>query len=134
MAGKPLIAYTIEEVAKSKYIDKLVVTTDDEKIAQAARDYGAQVIQRPAELAEDKTPMNPRGRSKYGDNLGISVVRSLSVARELFARGVDVERVVVIGYGDSRPLKPEPDSKKPVNNRRAVIKYQPTSPESSTAP
>ena len=60
----------------------------------------------------DKTPMNPRGRRKFGDNLGISVVRSLSVARELFARGVDVERVVVIGYGDSRPLKPEPNGHK----------------------
>ncbi len=56
LAGKPLIAYTILEAKRSKYIDKLIVSTDDEEIAQISREYGAEVpFMRPKELAEDMT-------------------------------------------------------------------------------
>lgn len=52
--GKPLIAYTIEAALKSKYIDKVVVSTDDEKIAEIAEKHGAWVpFLRPSELATD---------------------------------------------------------------------------------
>jgi len=55
--GKPLIAWTIEEAKKSKCIDRLIVTTDDDRIAKIAREYGADVpFKRPAELATDTTP------------------------------------------------------------------------------
>lgn len=55
--GKPLIAYTIEEALKSKYIDRIVVTTEDMEIAEISKKYGAEVpFIRPAELAEDDTP------------------------------------------------------------------------------
>lgn len=37
LAGKPLIAYSIEAAKKSKYIDSIVVTTDSEKIAEVAK-------------------------------------------------------------------------------------------------
>ena len=54
LAGKPLIAYSIEAAKKSKYIDSIVVTTDSEKIAEVAKRYGARVpFLRPAELAAD---------------------------------------------------------------------------------
>lgn len=42
LAGKPLIAYTIEAAGKSKYINRTVVSTDSDKIAAVARKYGAQ--------------------------------------------------------------------------------------------
>lgn len=52
--GKPLIAYTIEAALKSKYIDKVFVSTDDEEIAKIAKEYGAWVpFLRPSELATD---------------------------------------------------------------------------------
>lgn len=52
--GKPLIAYTIEAALKSKSIDRVIVTTDSEEIAQVAKKYGAEVpFMRPAYLAED---------------------------------------------------------------------------------
>lgn len=55
--GKPLIAYTIEETKKSKYIDKLVVSTEDEEISKISTMYNAEVpFLRPKELAEDHTP------------------------------------------------------------------------------
>lgn len=57
IAGKPLLAWTIQEAKKSKYIDKYVVSTDDPDIADVARSYGVDVIARPTELAEDKTPI-----------------------------------------------------------------------------
>lgn len=54
LAGKPLIAYSIEAAQNSKYIDSTVVTTDSEKIAEVAKQYGARVpFLRPAELAAD---------------------------------------------------------------------------------
>lgn len=56
ISGKPLIAYTIIEAKKSKYLDRLIVTTDDEKIAKISRSYGADVpFIRPKELAKDKS-------------------------------------------------------------------------------
>lgn len=52
--GKPLIAHSIEAGLKSKYISKVVVSTDGEKIAKIAKDYGAEVpFLRPKHLATD---------------------------------------------------------------------------------
>src|SRR3989344_5832985 len=59
VAGKPLIAHSIEQALVSTKITKVVVTTDDEEIAEVARNYGAEGIIRPAELAQDNTPMLP---------------------------------------------------------------------------
>ena len=53
--GKPLIAYSIETAKKSQLFDKIVVSTDDEEIAVVAKKYGAEVLQRPKELADDFT-------------------------------------------------------------------------------
>lgn len=54
---KPLIAYTIEAAKKSKYIDKIVVSTEDEEIAKISESFGANVpYLRPGELAKDDTP------------------------------------------------------------------------------
>lgn len=56
LLGKPLIAYTIESALKSKYVNKVVVSTEDEEIAEIAKLYGAEVIKRPKELAKDESP------------------------------------------------------------------------------
>lgn len=54
--GKPLIAYSIEAGLKSKYIDKVVVSTNSKDIAKVAIEYGAQVpFIRPESLASDKS-------------------------------------------------------------------------------
>ncbi len=60
LAGKPLIAYTIETAKKCRSITKVVVTTDDSEIAEIASRYGAEVpFLRPKNLAEDNTPILP---------------------------------------------------------------------------
>jgi len=54
--GKPLIAYSIETALASNLFEKVVVTTDDEEIAQTSKEYGAQVpFIRPKELSDDFT-------------------------------------------------------------------------------
>lgn len=55
--GKPLISYTIEAANSSKYIDKIVVSTEDEEIKEISLKYGAEIpFLRPKELANDKSP------------------------------------------------------------------------------
>jgi CMP-N,N'-diacetyllegionaminic acid synthase len=57
LAGKPLIAHTIEQAKKSRQITRVVVSTDDPEIAEISRQFGAEVpFLRPADLAEDETP------------------------------------------------------------------------------
>lgn len=57
VAGKPLIAWTIEEAIKSKYIDRLILSSDDPEIMDVARHWGCEVpFARPAELSLDETP------------------------------------------------------------------------------
>lgn len=60
LAGKPLIAYTIEAALQSTHIERLIVSTDDKEIAEISKKYGAEVpFLRPAYLAEDTTPDQP---------------------------------------------------------------------------
>jgi len=75
LAGKPLIAYTIDAAAASGVFDRLILTTDDERAAEIARERGCEVpFVRPADLSADDTPHQPvmehavawlRDREKY---------------------------------------------------------------------
>jgi CMP-N,N'-diacetyllegionaminic acid synthase len=54
LLGKPLIAWTIEKALESKYLDKVVVSTDSDEIADVAEQYGAEVpFKRPKKLSGD---------------------------------------------------------------------------------
>ncbi len=54
--GKPVIAYSIETALSSGCFDKVIVSTDDEKIAAVAKSYGAEIpFMRPDDLADDFT-------------------------------------------------------------------------------
>lgn len=53
LCGKPLIAWSIEAALKSKYISKIIVSSDDEEILNIAKEYKADFIKRPDELASD---------------------------------------------------------------------------------
>jgi len=57
LAGKPLIAWSIEHARDIRRIERVIVSTDSETIASIARDFGAEVpFLRPQELARDDTP------------------------------------------------------------------------------
>ena len=53
LAGKPLIAHSILDAQAAHLVDRIYVTTDDPEIASVSRSYGAEIIQRPVELATD---------------------------------------------------------------------------------
>ena len=53
--GKPLIAWSIEQAKESKFVDKVIVSTDDSEIAKISKEYGAEIpFIRPQELATDE--------------------------------------------------------------------------------
>jgi N-acylneuraminate cytidylyltransferase len=53
LADKPLIAHSILDAQEARLVDRIYVTTDDPEIAKVSTDYGARIIHRPAELAND---------------------------------------------------------------------------------
>jgi len=59
LAGKPLIAWSIEAARKSECFDKVIVSTEDKEIAEISKKYGAEVVERSEELAADASPTGP---------------------------------------------------------------------------
>jgi CMP-N,N'-diacetyllegionaminic acid synthase len=60
LAGKPLLAYTIDAAQRAGVFDRLILSTDDQSIATFARSQGCEVpFLRPSELAQDETPHLP---------------------------------------------------------------------------
>ncbi len=60
LAGKPLLAYTVETARRSGALDRVILSTEDEAIAAAGRDLGCDVpFIRPRDLAQDDTPHLP---------------------------------------------------------------------------
>lgn len=58
--GRPMIAWTIAAAIGSRCFDRIIVSTDDDEIASTALAHGAEVpFRRPAELADDHTPIIP---------------------------------------------------------------------------
>lgn len=60
LCGKPLLAYTAETSLESSKLTRVVLSTEDDEIAEIGKRYGLEVpFMRPSELAEDKTPTLP---------------------------------------------------------------------------
>lgn len=59
LAGKPMVYYSIEACKRSKYVTQFVVSTEDKEIKDISMLYGAQVVDRPEELALDETKTAP---------------------------------------------------------------------------
>ena len=56
ICGKPLIAYPIEIAKEIESIEKIFVSTEDDNIATVAKGFGADIIPRPHDLAQDDSP------------------------------------------------------------------------------
>ena len=80
-AGKPLLVHSIEAALKCSLVNRTVVSTDDDKIAEIAKAHGAQVIKRPDELATDTS-------------LLIDAIRH--AVREVEEEGEDVDIVIIL--------------------------------------
>lgn len=54
LAGRPLIAHNLLQLRHSRYVNRVVVSTDDPEIAAVSQQYGAEVILRPVEISGDQ--------------------------------------------------------------------------------
>ncbi len=89
LAGKPLIAYSIAVCRLVPSIGGCFVTTDDPEIAAVARAHGAEVIDRPSDLAADESP---------------TATAVAHAARHIAALGHDLSAVVTLQ--PTNPLRP----------------------------
>jgi len=53
LAGKPLVAHTISCAKRSRFVDRVIVSTDDNEIAAVSQNSGAEIIQRPDAISGD---------------------------------------------------------------------------------
>jgi CMP-N-acetylneuraminic acid synthetase len=84
VAGRPLLAWTIDAALGSPSLDRVVVSTDGEEIAETARGLGADVLDRPADLAGDETPMAAvvlHALEELGDCEALAVLQPTSPLR-----------------------------------------------------
>jgi len=59
IGGKPLLAHSILAAKESQRVNRVVVSTEDDEIASVAKTWGAEVVQRPFDLATDEAPTDP---------------------------------------------------------------------------
>jgi len=60
LLGKPVVAWTVEAALQSQYLDKIIISSDDDEIIAAAVAVGAEApFKRPPELAGDHVTLNP---------------------------------------------------------------------------
>lgn len=56
LCGRPLVAYSIAAAQQASAVDRIIVSTDDERIAEVCRALGVEILLRPSALAQDGTP------------------------------------------------------------------------------
>lgn len=99
-AGRPMIAWSIGAARASGLFDRIVVSTDDEQVAEIARAEGAEVpFLRPAELADDHTPTVPVIAHAIGwvsENWAVPEATCCIYATAPFIRAVDLARGVAL--------------------------------------
>jgi CMP-N-acetylneuraminic acid synthetase len=86
LLGKPLVAWSIESAKLSKYVDRVIVSTDDDEIAAIAKKYGAEIEIRSPELsADDSTTIAVINSvaKKYPEYEDILVLQPTSPLREM---------------------------------------------------
>ena len=123
VAGKPLIAYSIEQARASRRITRTMVSTDDPEIADVARSYGAEVpFLRPGELAQDlSTDLDVfrhalehlRDREDYRCDLVVHLrptgpvrrVALIDQAIETMLRHPDADSLRSVGLAEQTPYK-----------------------------
>jgi len=77
----------------------------------------------------DNIPIKPSSATWYRDNMDLSFLRAKAVADLLVSNGISLERISVIGYGDTRPIASNETVEGRAKNRRVVVKLIPKDEE-----
>jgi len=112
LAGKPLIAHSIQQAKQSGLFDVIAVSSDSEEILAVAKQYGADIlIERPSELATDKAAKLPviqhcvtRAEEKSGKQFEVIVdmdatsplrlVEDIVQSVQLFEENLDADNLI----------------------------------------
>ncbi|MDQ2933240.1 MAG: acylneuraminate cytidylyltransferase family protein [bacterium] len=123
LAGKPLIQYSIDEAKKSKYIDRLVTSTDDQKIAEVAKRLGSEVpFIRPEDISGDTItdfPVFAHALEWYEKEEGyipdiivqlrptspLRIVEEIDAAIELLVQNPEADSVRTVAEPEQSPYK-----------------------------
>ena len=70
LAGKPLVAWVVEQVKKAKSLDEVFVATDDERIVKAVEEYGGVAVMTPSELPSGTDRIACAARNRFGGDFG----------------------------------------------------------------
>jgi len=107
LAGKPLIQHTIHAAQKAKLVDRIIVSTDDEKIAEVAKKCGAEVpFIRPKELSQDNTTTEDALKHailwlKENENYNVNILVFMQIT-DLFKRPEYIEKAVRMLLDDEK--------------------------------
>ena len=66
LAGKPLVAWVVEQVKKATSLDEVFVATDDERIVKAVEQYGGVAVMTPSELPSGTDRIACAARNRFG--------------------------------------------------------------------
>jgi chemotaxis protein MotB len=86
------------------------------KLAETLKDYPDTVIH-----SEGHTDNKPISTGRFPSNWELSTARATAVIRTLQNQGISPERLIAIGYGDTRPAVPNADAESRSKNRRVEI-------------
>jgi CMP-N-acetylneuraminic acid synthetase len=106
LGDRPLLAHTVAAAKASALVDRVVVTTDDERVAEVARAHGAEVpFLRPRELAADLPSLKPvvahavRALEQAGETIDVVVILQVTTPfRDTAAVDGAVRRLLDGGY------------------------------------
>jgi N-acylneuraminate cytidylyltransferase len=108
--GKPLIAWSIQTCLKSKFINKIVISTDSKKYAKIAKKYGAdEIIIRPKNISKDKSTdyeaiVHAIHNLKYSDYDFIAHIRPTTPQRNIFDIDNAIKKFAISKYNSLRSV------------------------------
>jgi outer membrane protein OmpA-like peptidoglycan-associated protein len=103
-------------------INDIDFSTIENLVKEISASPGSRVI---IEGHTDSTRINPFPGIKYTDNMGLSLLRARAIANILVRHGISLDRLSVVGYGDTRPIAPNNTEEGRAKNRRVEVKLIP---------
>jgi N-acylneuraminate cytidylyltransferase len=101
--GKPLVAFSIETAKNSKYLDAVVVSSEDDEILSISKKWGAEELQRPHHLSQDTTPgvdVVLHALNTYKDYDYVVLLQPTSPLR----RTIDIDRSIELCFKSEMPF------------------------------
>lgn len=103
-------------------INDIDFSTIENLVKEISASPGSRVI---IEGHTDSTRIKPFPGIKYTDNMGLSLLRARAIANILVRHGISLDRLSVVGYGDTRPIAPNNTEEGRAKNRRVEVKLIP---------